>query len=184
MEPINYKRRICEDTAKIESFLERSRVGILGLNAGEYPYAVPVNYIWLNGKIYFHGMGSGKRETLLQKEPRVSFTVYEEYGTAKDKVPWHADTAYFSVMAFGWARKVDNPNELAAALRSFTEKFMSDFYKERLDLVSADFVKTYRSSLDGNLVAAYSIKPDWLSAKENTAAADDLFKRGDTPNHF
>jgi nitroimidazol reductase NimA-like FMN-containing flavoprotein (pyridoxamine 5'-phosphate oxidase superfamily) len=46
VEALHYKQRICTDTERIEKFLARSRVGILGLNAGEYPYAVPVNYIW------------------------------------------------------------------------------------------------------------------------------------------
>jgi nitroimidazol reductase NimA-like FMN-containing flavoprotein (pyridoxamine 5'-phosphate oxidase superfamily) len=69
MEQLHYKQRICTDKEKIENFLARSRVGIIGLNAGEYPYAVPVNYVWWDGKAYFHGMGSGKRESVLQKEP-------------------------------------------------------------------------------------------------------------------
>jgi nitroimidazol reductase NimA-like FMN-containing flavoprotein (pyridoxamine 5'-phosphate oxidase superfamily) len=179
MEQMNYKRRICTDTEKIEQFLARCRVGILGINAGEYPYAIPLNYIWLDGKIYFHGMGSGKRETLLREEPLVCFTVYEEYGTVKDKVPWHADTSYFSVMAFGRARKV-NPKESAAVLREFVEKFMPSFYKNETDSISAVFVEKYRSALDKNPVAVYAITPDYLSAKENGAAEDELFKAGES----
>ncbi|MDR2033408.1 MAG: pyridoxamine 5'-phosphate oxidase family protein [Helicobacteraceae bacterium] len=180
MEQLRYQRRICTDTEKIDAFLARSRVGILGLNAGEYPYATPINYIWLDKKIYFHGAGSGKRQALLQEEPSVCFTVYEEYGTVKDKLPCRADTAYFSVMIFGKAQKVKSAEESAAALRHLTEKFMPGFYKDRLSLVSADYVNKYRSSLDGNLASIHSITPDHISAKENDEEPDKLFKSGES----
>jgi nitroimidazol reductase NimA-like FMN-containing flavoprotein (pyridoxamine 5'-phosphate oxidase superfamily) len=180
MEQLNYQQRICTDTEKIEKFIARSRVGVLGLKAGEYPYAVPLNYVWREGKVYFHGMGSGKRETLLREEPPVCFTIYEEYGVVKDKVPWHADTSYFSVMLFGKARRVILPEEAAAAMRDLVEKYMGGFYRDRADSVNADFIKRYRSSIDGNPVAVYSVKPDWTSAKENCAAPEELFKPGES----
>jgi nitroimidazol reductase NimA-like FMN-containing flavoprotein (pyridoxamine 5'-phosphate oxidase superfamily) len=180
MEQLNYKQRICTDIDKIEKFLARSRVGIIGLNAGEYPYTVPLNYIWREGKVYFHGMGSGKRESILCKEPAVCFTVYEEYGVVKDKVPWHADTSYFSVMIFGKARKVTAPDEAAAVMQCLVEKFMPGFYRNKTELINADFIEKYRSSIDGNPVAVYSITPDALSAKENPAAPEELFKPGES----
>jgi hypothetical protein len=107
----------CMDLEKIEQFLARSRVGVLGLNAGEYPYAAPLNYVWREGQVYFHGMGSGKRESLLWEKLPVCFTVYEEYGVVKDKAPWHADTSYYEdgslnsvfplngQIGFGWSEE-------------------------------------------------------------------------------
>jgi nitroimidazol reductase NimA-like FMN-containing flavoprotein (pyridoxamine 5'-phosphate oxidase superfamily) len=180
MEQLNYKKRICTDTEKIEKFLARSRVGVLGLNAGEYPYAVPVNYLWREGQVYFHGMGSGKREAILREGPPVCFTVYEEYGVVKDKVPWHADTSYLSVMLFGKARRVTDPEEAAELMRLLVEKFMPGFYRNQVDMVDTGFIKKYRSSIDGNPVAVYAIKPDWISAKENPVAPEELFKPGET----
>jgi nitroimidazol reductase NimA-like FMN-containing flavoprotein (pyridoxamine 5'-phosphate oxidase superfamily) len=72
-------------------------------------------------------MGSGKRVGLLQKEPPACFTVYEEYGVVKDAAPWHADTAYFSVMIFGKARKVADPEEAAAVMRQLVENICPAF---------------------------------------------------------
>ncbi|MDR3173773.1 MAG: pyridoxamine 5'-phosphate oxidase family protein [Treponema sp.] len=180
MEQINYKQRTCTDQEKIERFLTRSRVGVLGLKAGEYPYAVPLNYVWHGGTVYFHGMGSGKREAILREEPPVCFTVYDEYGVVKDKAPWHADTSYFSVMIFGRARKLSRPEESAAVLRLLVEKYMPGFYKDLADSVDPGFVEKYRSALDGNPVAVYALSPDLLSAKENGAAPDELFKPGES----
>ncbi len=51
------------------------------MNGEDYPYAVPLNFVWNNDSLFFHGMGSGKKETILSSEHSVCFTVYEEYGT-------------------------------------------------------------------------------------------------------
>ena len=70
-----------------------------------------MNYVWYNGSVYFHGMGSGKKENILSQNPFVCFTIYEEHGTVIDPVPCHADTVYMSVMLFGKAEKVTDPEE-------------------------------------------------------------------------
>ncbi|MGE4549098.1 MAG: pyridoxamine 5'-phosphate oxidase family protein [Intestinibacillus sp.] len=80
MQQIRYTQRICTDQQKIDAFLRRMRTGVLGICAGAYPYAVPVNFIWNDGAVYFHGMGSGKKFDLLLESPPVCFTVYGEVG--------------------------------------------------------------------------------------------------------
>ena len=172
MEQIRYKQRICTDQNKINDFLRQTRIGVLGLNAGEYPYSVPLNYIWHEGKIYFHGMGSGKKTQLLEEEPAVSFTVFEEAGTVKDPVPCHADTAYMSVMLFGHAKKLTDYTEAAKALQLLVEKYMPGFYRNP---ISASTAEHYRSSHDNRAVAVYKITPEAITAKENTAEEASLF---------
>ena len=98
MNKISYTQRNCTDKEKIETFLLESRTGVIGMTSDGFPYAVPVNYIWNNGSVYFHGMGSGKKVDSLSKKPMVCFTVYKEVGTVTDPVPAHADTSYLSVM--------------------------------------------------------------------------------------
>ena len=172
MQNIRYTQRICNDRVKIETFLARARVGVLGMYAEGYPYAVPVNFLWHDGCVYFHGMGSGKKEELLSISQSVCFTVYEEFGTVTDPVPCHADTSYMSVMLFGKAQKVTDCEAAAAALQKLVEKFMRGYYKRTL---SGTLAEKYRSSMDGNAVSVYRIVPDELTAKENAAAPDKLF---------
>jgi nitroimidazol reductase NimA-like FMN-containing flavoprotein (pyridoxamine 5'-phosphate oxidase superfamily) len=171
-ESISYKARICADEKRVVDFLESARVGVVGINAGEIPYAVPVNFIWQNGNVYFHGMGSGKKELLLKDAPPVCFTIYTEYGTVKDEMPCHADTSYFSVMIFGHAQKVTDFDEAAAVLERLVEKFMPGVAKTR---VTAPLIEKYRSAKDGNAVSVYRIKPEHLTAKENRAEPNELF---------
>ncbi len=166
MEQIRYKQRICTDKEKIETFLLQARTGVLAMAGGEYPYAVPVNYVWHDGSVFFHGMGSGKKEDILSKNPPVTFTIYEEYGTVKHPMPCHADTAYMSVMFFGKAVKVTEPGEAAKVLQKLVDKFMPDFYGHPL---TGNLIEKYRSSMDGRAVSVYRITPQEMTAKENSA---------------
>jgi uncharacterized protein len=172
MNQIRYTKRVCTDQKRIDEFLFKTRTGVLGMSESGVPYAVPVNYIWFNGSIYFHGMGSGRKNDILFKNPFVCFTVYEEQGTVTDPVPCHADTAYMSVMLFGPAEKLTDSGEAAAVLQKMVEKYMPGFYNYAL---SGTMVQKYRSSLDGNAVSVYRVIPQKITAKENSAETDQLF---------
>ncbi len=172
MEQIRYKQRICTDEARIDEFLRKSRTGVIGISGANYPYCVPVNYIWKDGCIYFHGLSSGKKIDLLTEYPKVSFTVYEEVGTVKDPVACHADTSYMSVMVYGSAVKVEDSEEGAMVLQDIVEKFMPGFYKSK---ISSALIEKYRSSHDNKGVAVYKIIQEERTAKENVAAKEDIF---------
>lgn len=165
MERIRYKQRICSDKEKIEKFLVQKRVGSLGMcDIKGMPYVIPVNYIYLDDKIYIHGMGSGKKNNILKVNNSVCFTVFEEFGTVTDAVPCKCDTSYFSVVIFGKAVLVNNLEEKAKVLFQFVEKFLPDHFKTPL---SERFIDKYTSSIDGNAVALYCIEVEDLTAKEN-----------------
>jgi nitroimidazol reductase NimA-like FMN-containing flavoprotein (pyridoxamine 5'-phosphate oxidase superfamily) len=175
MEQVRYKERNCTDQKKIEAFLQETRTGVIGMQGDRAPYAVPVNYVWYNGAVYFHGMGSGKKEDILSKEPLVCFTVYKEQGTVTDAVPCHADTAYMSVMFFGKAEKVTDAKEGAAALQILLDKYMPQYYSQT---ITSHLISKYRSSIDGNAVSVYRITPQEMTAKENAVSFDKLFSHG------
>lgn len=173
MNQVRYTQRNCTDREKIEAFLYRGRTGVLGMIDGSFPYAVPVNYIWHKGSIYFHGMGSGKKEEILAQNPLICFTIYEEKGTVIDPVPCHADTAYMSIMLFGKAEKVNDFAEAATALQILLDKYMPNYYKHPL---TGSLIEKYRSSLDGNAVSVYRIVPQEMTAKENSVEPEQLMK--------
>ena len=177
MEQIRYKQRNCTDLQKIEMFLSTARTGVLGMVSGVYPYAVPMNFVWYNGAVYIHGMGSGKKEDILAQQPTVCFTVYQEHGTVTDPVPCHADTAYFSVMMLGKAEKVTHSQEAATALQKFLDKFVPKYYSQSL---TGNLIEKYRSSHDDKAVSVYRITPQQVTAKENSAQADQLFSSPQT----
>lgn len=173
MNKVRYVKRDCRDREKIGKFLQDARVGVIGMKGGDFPYAVPVNFVWYEGSIFFHGIGSGKKTDILSEEPPVCFTVYEEYGTVIDPMPCHADTAYMSVMLFGKVKKVDDFEEAATALQKLVEKYTHGYYKKPL---TGNLIENYRSSHDNHAVSVFKLTPEDMTTKENQASADQLFK--------
>lgn len=173
MNKIRYVQRECKDTQKIDEFLSSTRVGILGMNDDKgKPYAVPLNFVWFDGSLFFHGAGSGKKEIILDKEPQICFTVYEEYGTAMDPMPCHADTSYMSVMLFGKVERVINFGEAAQVLDKLVEKYVPGYYTKKL---TPKLMEKYRSQLDGKAVSVYRITPEEITAKQNIVQENELF---------
>jgi nitroimidazol reductase NimA-like FMN-containing flavoprotein (pyridoxamine 5'-phosphate oxidase superfamily) len=179
METIRQRMRFRTDTKRIKSFLVSSRLGVLGLNGGEYPFAVPMNYIWLDGRVYFNGVGAGRRARLLHDEPPVRFTVYAEYGSLGVEKAWYERApAYFSVSLFGRVRKLTRAAEAEFIMRLLADKYMSSG-RDRLDFVDAPFLSPYRADAAAPL-SVYSIKPAWASAKQKPSAPEELFLPGKT----
>ena len=68
-----------KDSVIINSVLDRVEYGTLALSIDNVPYAVPVNFVRIEDTIYFHGALSNKKMKILDQNPRVSFSVVEEY---------------------------------------------------------------------------------------------------------
>ncbi len=88
-----------------------------------------------------------------------------------DPVPCHADTAYMSVMLFGKAEKVTDPEEVTVTLQKLVEKYMPNYYSNPL---TSTLIEKYRSSLMGNAVSIFRITPQEMTAKENSVESDKL----------
>lgn len=89
--------------------LNTATSGVLALNGDDgYPYAVPMSYVYNDGKLIFHGAKRGHRFDSVQRSQKASFCV-----TAADNVlPEEYTTAYKSVIAFGKIRAVTDKAEI------------------------------------------------------------------------
>lgn len=108
-----------EDTAAV---MERCTNGILAcLGDEDYPYAVPLSYVYFNDKIYFHSAKAGHKIDSVMKNSKVSFAVIDE-----DTIVSQEYTSYFrSVIAFGRAR-ITEGDELLKAFGALVEKYSGD----------------------------------------------------------
>ncbi|MCD4712635.1 MAG: pyridoxamine 5'-phosphate oxidase family protein, partial [Clostridiales bacterium] len=79
----------------------RNTNGVLACHGDDdYPYAVPLSYVYFNDKIYFHSAKAGHKLDAILKDPKVSFAVIDE-----DTIVSQEYTSYFrSVIAFGKTR--------------------------------------------------------------------------------
>ncbi|KPU44092.1 pyridoxamine 5'-phosphate oxidase [Oxobacter pfennigii] len=108
-----------QDTAAV---MNRCTNGVLAcLGDGDYPYAVPISYVYFNDKIYFHSAKAGHKIDAILKNSKVSFSVIDEDTVVSEKY-----TTYFrSVIAFGEARIAEG-NERLEAFEALVEKYSGD----------------------------------------------------------
>ena len=85
----------------------------------DYPYAVPVSYVYHDDKIFFHGAKKGHRVDAVRKNQKVSFCVVD-----KDQVVPDEYTTYFrSVIVFGQARILEDEEEKRNAINALAKKY-------------------------------------------------------------
>ena len=110
------ERRI--STAEARQILLRGDYGVLSLHDDEFPYGVPLNYVYMDEALYFHCAEEGHKLRCLSRDPRVSFCV-----TGRIKaLPQELTTAYESVIVFGRASCVEG-EEKRRALLALTQKY-------------------------------------------------------------
>lgn len=109
--------------------LNRRTSGVLAVSGDdEYPYAVPISYVYCDSKIYFHGAQSGHKLDAIARNQKVSFCVVDQ----DEVIPQEYTTHYRSVIIFGKARILCNEDEKRTVLEKLTAKYSPDHYQDRL----------------------------------------------------
>lgn len=108
------------DAEAVSRILYEGKYGVWGVAGDEgYPYAVPVNYAYDGEAIYIHSALMGHKIDAIRREPKCSFCIVD-----KDDVVPEEFTSYFrSVIVFGRAVIVEDPEERVRALRLLGEKY-------------------------------------------------------------
>ena len=113
--------------------LEKGSLGILGtISDNGYPYTVPVNYVYYNGKIYFHCAKKGHKIDNIMKNEKVSFTVVGHETIIQEEFT----TDFSSIILFGIAKVVDPSKEI---LFELVKKYSMDFIPEGKEVINQDF---------------------------------------------
>lgn len=122
-----------EDT---ESILRNGKYCVMAVSGDDdYPYALPINYIYDGTSIFIHSAAQGHKTDALKRNPKCSLCIVD-----KDDVIPEEFTSYFrSVIAFGTAHFVESTDEKIAALRLLTEKYSPGIDP---DAEIARFIKT------------------------------------------
>lgn len=108
--------------------LERNTAGVLALTGdGGCPYAVPLSYVWLDGRVYFHFALAGHKLDAVRADGRASFCVVDQ----DQIVPEEYTTYYRSVILFGTAQVVDDPEEKRRSIDALCAKYRPGFEAER-----------------------------------------------------
>lgn len=147
----NKKQILSEERSR--AILEKATAGVLNLLGDDgYPYGVPISYAIKGNTMYFHSMPKGHKIDAIKAHDKVSFTVIET-----DQIVPEEFTTYFrSVIVFGRARLIEDPDEKRQALMYLVEKY------------SADFVEGGKAEIEDKLdgVAIFTVEIEHISGKE------------------
>lgn len=104
--------------------LNRNTSGTLALlGDNDYPYAVPMSYVYADGRIYFHASKVGHKIDAINNHEKASFCVID-----KDEIVPEKYTTYFrSVIAFGKMQLVENVEDIRRIAKVLAMKYSPDF---------------------------------------------------------
>lgn len=150
------------DIQEILHILDKGMVIHLALCDGDQPYAIPMNYgyVYENNRlvIYIHGAKAGYKYEVIQRNPKVSFSIECDIQPFSGKVACQYGTAYASVMGRGTAVLCDDAEEkkkgLSVLMKTqtgkdfvFTEELVSIVNVIRIDV--AEFTAKKRPTPKG-----------------------------------
>ena len=121
--------RMIEDRKEMEKILARAPVGHLGLVDEGEPYVVPLNFVYSDGRIYFHTGLEGRKLDIIEKNPRVCFAANEMLEVVVNEEQTCFSTAYYrSVIAWGNVCLLDDEAEKMKALDLLKKKSLDLFF--------------------------------------------------------
>ena len=130
-----------EDTVSV---MDRCTNGVLAcLGDEDYPYAVPLSYVYFNDKIYFHSAKAGHKIDAMTKNPKVSFTIIDEDTIVSEKFT----SNFRSVIAFGKTRIVEG-DEWLEGFKALVEKYSGDQPEEAKHKEISGCTQSYLIAID------------------------------------
>lgn len=94
--------------------------GVLALlGDDDYPYAIPMSHVYVNGRIYFHGAKTGHKVDAIKKHSKVSYCVMDKGVKQKDSW-WYT---FRSVIVFGKITTLTDDEDKIDKLTHLGNKF-------------------------------------------------------------
>ena len=133
MQPNMQKYPLSEE--QMDALMERARYGVIStIGEDGYPYGTPVNFVVLDGRIFFHGRKVGEKVSNLKKDPRCCFTVVEEQGFERcDDGACNTTSLYECVIIRGKVRTIEDDAEKMRILRATVDKLTPERKTDEID---------------------------------------------------
>ncbi len=111
---------------QIESLMNRLQTGCIAtVSSDNTPYVVPVHFVYLNDKIYVHGLPAGEKISNIKSNANVCFTAYEMDCLLLDgeNKPCDTNTKYQSIVAKGIAVLLEDISLKSSILNEIVKKY-------------------------------------------------------------
>ncbi len=110
------KEQEITDKGLMESIIAQARICRLGLCRDNTPYVVPVNFGYKDGSLYIHGSAEGRKMEILRVNNRVCFEIEVDVEVMPAEAPCDWTVKYYSIIGFGRAHILSDPQEKTRAL--------------------------------------------------------------------
>lgn len=126
-----FKQALDNDTCiTVLTTAKRGTLAVLG--DGGYPYAVPLNFVYDDGRIYFHCAKDGHKLDAIRACDKVSFNVLDEPEKRSPDDWWYYIK---SVTVFGRISVMPDGEDKVNALRLLGNKYFPDDYDTEGDII-------------------------------------------------
>lgn len=115
-----------KDSGKLEEIIKQAFVLRIAMHDDPYPYLVPVNFGYEAGEFYFHSAPEGKKIDLIRRNNRICFEVEADCGVLKADRPCKWSTRYASVVGFGRALFLEDPQDKWRGLEIIFRHYASE----------------------------------------------------------
>lgn len=135
-----------KDEAVFETLMNECDYGTLALCDDEGVFAVPVNFVWFEGAICFHGAREGRKAVAMQDGQKVAFSVVKPYSIvpsyfSNTRMACPATQFYVSVHIEGIVETIKDDNEKCKLLEALMHKFQPEGGYEPIDATNAMYTK-------------------------------------------
>ncbi len=145
------KKKEITDRETIDRFIESCSTVRLGFVSEGIPYIVPVNFVYVNGTVYFHCALEGRKYRCIKSGGNTCLEFDRTHGIDLQG----ASTFYTSAIAWGTPLILSETKEKMEILQMLCEKYLGE--KRKITDTMAD----------GTCVAA--VRLDTVTGKENRA---------------
>jgi uncharacterized protein len=112
------------DIETIHGILDQAFLAHVGFNVNGQPFVIPTLFGRDGEKLYLHGSAASRMLRELETGVPACLTVTLVDGLVLARSAFHHSMNYRSVVAFGTARKIDDPEKKATALRVISEHLL------------------------------------------------------------
>ncbi|MDO4475332.1 MAG: pyridoxamine 5'-phosphate oxidase family protein [Lachnospiraceae bacterium] len=114
--------------AECLEILEHRNHGVLALQGEDgYPYTVPINYFYTDGRLYFHSAAEGHKIDAIRNQEKASFCVIDKCAVVQEGF----FTRYRSVVVFGKMHIIEDAAEKKAMITRFTDRLSPSVPEEK-----------------------------------------------------
>ena len=120
-----------KDTTLLEELLSTCEYGTLSLIDGDEPYGVPLNFVWYEKSVCFHGSKEGRKMEVIAKNQKASFSVIKPlslipsfFSNTRSACP--ATQLFMSAHFVGNVEMIEDVNQKCNILNALMQKLQPE----------------------------------------------------------